>query len=57
MMGDLPAKRLNSCSPPFTHVAEDYLGPIETSADQNRVVKRYGALFTCLVKRAVHLFS
>jgi hypothetical protein len=56
-MGDLPVKRLNSYSPPFTHVAEDYFGPIEIRADQNRVVKRYGALFTCLVTRAVHLFS
>lgn len=56
-MGDHPAKRLNSYSPPFTHVAEDYFGPIETSAYQNRVFERYGALFTCLVTRAVHLFS
>jgi hypothetical protein len=55
MMSDLPAERLNSYSPPFTHVATDYFGPIETSAGRNRVVKRYGALFTCLVTRAVHL--
>lgn len=55
MMSDLPAERLNSFSPPFTHVATDYFGPIETSAGRNRVVKRYVALFTCLVTRAVHL--
>jgi|LakMenEpi03Aug12_release.lakeMendotaPanAssembly.Ray.scaffolds.fasta_scaffold241056_3 hypothetical protein len=55
MMGDLPAERLNSYSPPFTHVAVDYFGPIETSACRNRVVKRYGALFTCQETRAVHL--
>jgi hypothetical protein len=55
MMGNLPSERLNSYSPPFTHVAVDYFGSIETSAGRNRVVKRYGALFTCLVTRAVHL--
>ena len=54
-MGNLPAERLNSYSPPFTHVAVDCFGPVETSAGRNRVVKRYGVLFTCLVTRAVHL--
>ncbi|XP_057368275.1 uncharacterized protein LOC130689291 [Daphnia carinata] len=55
MMGDLPAFRLNSFSPPFTHTAVDYFGPLKTSPGRNRVLKRYGALFTCLVTRAVHL--
>lgn len=55
MMGDLPAVRFNSYSPPFTHVAVDYFGPMETSQGRNRIVKRYGALFTCLVTRAVYL--
>lgn len=54
-MGDLPAVRFNSYSPPFTHVAVDYFGPMETSQGRNRIVKRYGALFTCLVTRAVYL--
>ncbi|XP_032784829.2 uncharacterized protein LOC116922564 [Daphnia magna] len=55
MMGDLPTVRLNSYSPSFSHVAIDYFGPLETSQWRNRVNKRYGSLFTCLVTRAVHL--
>ena len=31
LMGDLPAVRLDSYSPPFSHVAVDYFGPLETS--------------------------
>jgi hypothetical protein len=48
LMDDLPVVRLNSYSPPFSHMAVEYFGPIETSPGRNRVTKRYGALFTCL---------
>ena len=50
-MGDLPSARLDSYTAPFTHIALDYFGPIETSAYRNRVIKRYGLLITCLVTR------
>ncbi|XP_057378039.1 uncharacterized protein LOC130700052 [Daphnia carinata] len=55
MMGEIPSERLESLASPFTHTAVDYFGPLETSPGRNRVNKRYGALFTCLVTRAVHL--
>jgi hypothetical protein len=55
LMGDLPAMRLHSYSPPFFHTATDYFGPIETNPGRNRVTKRYGVLFTSLATRAVHL--
>ncbi|XP_045023365.1 uncharacterized protein LOC123467557 [Daphnia magna] len=55
LMGDLPYVRLDSYTPPFSHIAIDYFGPIETSPGRNRITKRYGALITCLVTRGVHL--
>jgi hypothetical protein len=56
LMGDLPAVRLDSSSPPFFHTTVDYFSTIETSPGWNRVTKRYGTLtFTSLATRAVHL--
>lgn len=31
LMGDLPYVRLDSYTPPFSHIAIDYFGPMETS--------------------------
>ena len=55
MMGDLPKARLAVGSPPFTHNACDYFDPLETSTSRNRTVKRWGALYACMVTRAVYL--
>ena len=54
-MGDLPSVRLDSHTAPFTHVALDYFGPLETSSYRGRVTKRYGLLITCLVTRYMYL--
>ncbi len=53
-MGDLPICRITPDLPPFTSVGLDYFGPIEVRRGRN-LAKRYGAIFTCLVSRAVHL--
>ena len=55
LMGDLPESRLAAGTPPFSQTACDYFGPIETLSARNRVIKRWGALFTCLVTRVVYL--
>lgn len=55
LMGDLPASRLAAGATPFSRLACDYFGPFETSPGRNRITKRWGALFTCLVTRAVYL--
>ena len=52
-MADLATDRLTP-SPPFTYVGEDFFGPYVTK-DGRKERKRYGALFTCLVSRAVHI--
>jgi transposase InsO family protein len=53
-MGQLPAIRLQQCSRPFTITGLDYFGPLEVIVGRSRQ-KRYGALFTCLTTRAVHV--
>jgi len=59
-MSSLPLERLAIHQPPFTHTGIDYFGPIlikkhrKTRSTQAEI-KRYGALFTCLTTRAVHL--
>lgn len=55
LMGELPVYRLEIGAPPFTRSACDYFGPLEIIYARNRVAKRWGALFTCLVTRAVYL--
>ena len=52
-MADLPRDRI-SPAPPFTYTGVDYFGPFLIK-EGRREVKRYGALFTCLVSRAVHI--
>ena len=52
-MADLPKNRI-SPAPPFTHTGVDYFG-LFIIKEGRKEVKRYGALFTCLVSRAVHI--
>nr|AAQ09229.1 polyprotein [Antheraea mylitta] len=52
--GDLPVERLRYGSHPFTCTAVDYFGPMFVTIGR-RKEKRWGALFTCLTTRAVHL--
>ncbi|XP_026331715.1 uncharacterized protein LOC113239063 [Hyposmocoma kahamanoa] len=52
--GDLPAARLDAYSPPFSNCGVDYFGPMIVTIGR-RHEKRWGALFTCLTTRAVHL--
>ena len=50
-----PSIRLdNSNQPPFFSTGVDFFGPILFKRGRS-LVKRYGALFTCLVSRAVHI--
>jgi hypothetical protein len=53
-MGEIPLERLQQCSRPFIHTGMDYFGPIEVTVGRSRQ-KRYGALFTCMATRAVHI--
>lgn len=54
LMGQLPEGRLAAGKPPFTHCGLDFFGPMSVTIGRRRE-KRYGALFTCLTTRAVHL--
>lgn len=51
-MADLPKDRLTT-APPLTYVSVDYFGPFTTKQGKKEH-KRYEALLTCLVSRAVH---
>ena len=52
-MASLPTDRLNA-APPFTYSAVDMFGPFWIK-EGRKEIKRYGALFTCMASRAVHL--
>ena len=52
-MADLPTDRAE-CSPPFTYVGVDIFGPFVVK-NRRTEVKRYGAIFTCLTTRAIHV--
>ena len=53
-MADLPRPRVTPDQLPFTCVGIDYFGPFLVRQKRS-MVKRYGAIFTCLAVRAVHL--
>ena len=53
-MADLPVHRLIPDEPPFTRFGVDYFGPTEIKRGGS-VVKQYGAIFTCLAIRAIHI--
>ncbi|XP_052751531.1 uncharacterized protein LOC128200852 [Galleria mellonella] len=53
-MGDLPAARVAHHKRPVSFTGLDYFGPLQVAVGRRRE-KRYVALFTCLVTRAVHL--
>ena len=60
LMGDLPYERTEIGRPPFYNTGIDYFGPILTKQSRRTrsitgKTKRWGALFTCLNTRAVHL--
>ncbi|XP_062620904.1 uncharacterized protein LOC134282517 [Saccostrea cucullata] len=58
-MSDLPEDRIEPGQPPFTSVGVDIFGPWEVLTRRTRGgsanSKRWAALFTCLVTRAVHI--
>ncbi|XP_058449081.1 uncharacterized protein LOC131429047 [Malaya genurostris] len=53
-MAPLPVQRLTPNLRPFSYAGVDYLGPFDVTVGR-RSEKRWIALFTCLVTRAVHL--
>ena len=52
-MADLPKER-SSDAAPFTYVGMDMFGPFVTK-EGRELLKRYGAIFTCLASQAIHL--
>ena len=52
-MADLPEDRLQP-APPFTYCAVNYFGPLIVK-EKRKEMKRYGALFTCITSRVIHL--
>lgn len=53
-MANLPASRLQPCTPPFMFTSCDYFGPINVKVGRNKTTKHYGVIFTCMNTRAVH---
>lgn len=53
-MGQSPKYRLKKLSRPLEFCGLDYFGPIQVTIGRRRE-KHYGALFTCMATRAVHL--
>ena len=54
LMAELPSERLIPDQPPFTFTGTDCFGPFLVRRGRSEV-KRYGAVFTCLTSRAVHI--
>ncbi|XP_049881167.1 uncharacterized protein LOC126377477 [Pectinophora gossypiella] len=52
--GNLPQARLEPFHRPFTNCGVDYFGPMMVKIGRRRE-KRWGALFTCLTTRAIHV--
>ena len=60
IMSNLPKARLAINQPPFTNTGIDYFVPLTVkqgrcSRSTDETSKRYGAIFTCLSIRAVHI--
>lgn len=53
-MGDLPKFRTTAHIPPFAYTGVDFFGPMLVKIGR-RQEKRWGALFTCLNSRAIHI--
>ena len=53
-MAALPESRLAIRLQPFSHCGLDYFGPLQIKIGRRRE-KRYGALFTCMTTRAIHI--
>ncbi|XP_068235520.1 uncharacterized protein [Palaemon carinicauda] len=54
VMAELPSDQLCPDEPPFTNTGSDCFGPFLVKQGRS-TVKRWGAIFTCLTSRAVHL--
>ena len=52
-MADLPKDRM-CIDPPFTYCGVDIFGPFVVK-DDRKEVKKHGALYTCLLSRAIHI--
>ncbi|XP_049886650.1 uncharacterized protein LOC126381173 [Pectinophora gossypiella] len=52
--GDLPYERLAAHARPFSYTGLDFFGPMYVTVGRHKE-KRWGALFTCLTTRAVHI--
>ena len=55
LLSELPTERMTPMQPAFYHASVDYFGPITVRLTRNTTAKRYGALFTCMTTRCVHL--
>ena len=59
-MSDIPKERLANNCKPFSHTAVDSFGPINVKLSRktkanSATEKRYGALFTCLATKTIHI--
>ncbi|XP_076660987.1 uncharacterized protein LOC143364626 [Halictus rubicundus] len=54
LMAGLPDSRLAYRERPFSHCGLDYFGPMLVTVGRRRE-KRWGALFTCLTTRGIHI--
>ena len=59
-MSSLPLERISFFCPPFFYTGVDYFGPMliklnKRTRANSGTAKRYGALFTCMSTRAIHL--
>ena len=55
IMSDLPWFRIDPGGPPFQNMSADYFGPFLIKFGKRQRTKAYGAIFTCLTTRAIHL--
>jgi hypothetical protein len=55
LLSELPIERITAMQPAFYHTSVEYFGPIEVKLTRNTKAKGYGALFTCMITRCVHL--